>query len=389
MPYAAKSAPRQITVEMRLYLCLVIAGAIPACEQNAATKGDPNSDAAASSSEDAFGGLTNDGGRDGTICRTFAFAKKDFVSRTGYNWADSWMMSWAADGKTYTSFSDGKVSVEAPKVTNAILTIDDDLPNLTAASFRTVSEDAMGVGMRNTWSHYNISTIFVGDTLYVGMVDFSYNGGIARSDDGGRTLQYDRSRPMWPGSAVTRFVYPSFLQNGRGYEGNTDGYMYVYGTDGRWGETNALRVARIPKTADFRDVTQYQYYDGSGWSASLDKALNVLGPSAELGGMQSIVFNPHFNRYFLITFSNPGNVGGPAHMTVFDAPDPWGPFFECGVISRKDALFKEVPGILHEIYNPSFNAKWIDEDGGMWISYSSCCEDSQYTFQYGKISVER
>jgi hypothetical protein len=323
----------------------------------------------------------------GSICRGFSYAKQDYVSRTGYNWGDSWMMSWSGDGRTYTNFSDGKLSATAPKVSNAILTIDDDLPNLQATSFHAVSQDPLGVTSVPTWAYYIINTVFIGQTMYVGLVDFSGNGGLAQSTDSGVTLVYDRSLPMWPAGGAKPFVYPSFLQNGRGYSGNRDGFMYVYASDGQWGGTNALRIARVSVSVNLLDIGNYTYYNGVGWSSDLSSAVNILGPSDDLGGMQSIVYNPVFNRYFLITFGDTTNMPGPAHMSVFDAPNPWGPFSSCGTISRQDAIFKDIPNQATEIYNPSFNAKWIDSDGSMWISYSSCCEDTQYTFQYGKISI--
>jgi hypothetical protein len=178
------------------------------------------------------------------------------------------------------------------------------------------------------------------------------------------------------------------LQNGRGYSGNTDGFMYVYASAGDWGGTNAIRIARVPAHSDLLDITNYTYYDGSGWVPDLAHATNILGPSDDFGGMQSIVYNPVLNRYFLVSFADTTNKPTPARMVVYDAPAPWGPFFHCGTISRQDAIFKDVPNEVDEIYNPSFNAKWIDADGSMWISYSSCCEESQYTFQYGKISIK-
>jgi hypothetical protein len=297
------------------------------------------------------------------------------------------MMSWSGDGKTYTNFSDGKLSATAPKVSNAILTIDDDLPNLQATSFHAVSQDPLGVNSAPTWAYYIINTIFIGETMYVGLVDFAGNGGLARSTDSGKTLTYERSLPMWPAGGAKPFVYPSFLQNGRGYGGNTDGFMYVYASDGQWGATNAIRVARSSVNSDLLDPQNYAYYDGVTWSSDLGQAIDILGPSDDLGGMQSIVYNPVFNRYFLVTFGDTTNSPRPAHMSVFDAPTPWGPFFSCGTISREAAIFKDVPNQATEIYNPSFNAKWIESDGSMWISYSSCCEDTQYTFQYGKISI--
>jgi hypothetical protein len=317
-----------------------------------------------------------------SICQSTRFQKQDYLSRSGFNYGDSWMMSWAADGRTFTNFSDGKLTATSPKQSNAILTIDDDPPNLTAASLKPVSGDPLRIA--SSWAHYIINTIVVKDTLYVGLIDFSPDGGLARSDDFGVTLQYNRAHPMWPASGPKFFAYPSFLQNGPGYSGNRDGYVYVYATDGNWGDANALRVARARTDADLLDPRSFAYYNGVDWSTDLSAAIDLLPTSRDLGGMQSIVYNSFFDRYFLITFGDTHNDN--ARMVLFDAPAPEGPWTHCGVITRGDALFVDEP-LQTEIYNPSFNAKWIDPDGSMWISYSSCCADDQYSFNYGRISV--
>jgi len=49
-----------------------------------------------------------------SMCRTLGFERQDWMSRSGFNYADSWMMSWAADGRTFTNFSDGNVAADAP-----------------------------------------------------------------------------------------------------------------------------------------------------------------------------------------------------------------------------------------------------------------------------------
>lgn len=318
----------------------------------------------------------------GSICAGVLFTKQDYASRSGFNYGDSWMMSWAGDGRSFTNFSDGKLSVNAPKQSSAILTIVDDPPNLTASSFVPVSGDPLMIA--NSWAHYIISTIFIGSTLYVGMVDFRPTGGIARSDDFGRSLVYNRAQPMWPADGPKRFAYPSFLQNGAGYSGNHDGKMYVYASDGNWAYENRIRLARASASADLTDVTQYEYWSGAGWSGDIANATDLIVDGKNLGGMQSIVYNPPLDRYFLITFGDPRS--SRARMVIYDAPEPWGPWSRCGGISKEDALFTSEP-LRSYVYNPSFNAKWITPDGGMWISYANCCADDAYSFHYGLVSV--
>jgi hypothetical protein len=315
---------------------------------------------------------------------SLTFKKQDHANRTGWNVGDSWMMSWGGDGKTYTNFSDGRFP-DTDNVASAILTIDDDPPNVKASSFSEVSSNPLPAG---SWgAHYIINTVFLGNTLLAGIVDQSGSGAqaasIARSDDLGKTLGYDTAKAMWPQGSKKPFVYPSFLQNGRGYSGDRDGYLYVFGSDGNWGGTNTLRLARVPTNANVQDVTKYEYYDGVSWTADLARAANVLEDGSNLGGMESILFNPVLGRYFLLTFAEPAATN--ARMVVYDAAAPWGPWSRCGTIAKADALFDDAP-ILHSVYNPSFNAKWIDANGDMWMSYSN--QGAMYTFQYGVISIQ-
>lgn len=327
----------------------------------------------------------------GSICSGIRFTRQDYMSRSGFNYGDSWMMSCAGDGRIFTNFSDGKLSMSAPKQTNALLAIADDPPRLAASSFVPISGDPLMIA--DSWAHYIISTIFIDTTMYAGIIGLTQSSGIARSDDFGRTLVYDRTRPMWPADGKKAFAYPSFLQNGAGYKGNLDGKMYVYASDGNWGEENRIRLARVATSSNhpnltgvsaLTDVTQYEYWNGDGWSADLATAADLLVDGRNLGGMQSIVYNPPLGRYFLITFGDTHYAS--ARMVMYDAPEPWGQWSRCGAIFRYEALFTDEP--LHSyVYNPSFNAKWIEPDGGMWISYANCCADDAYSFHYGLVSV--
>jgi hypothetical protein len=334
--------------------------------------------------------------RAGSICAGMLFDRVQLVSQQGYNWADSWMMSWGGDDKTYTNFSDGRFIEDAeprPKYSNALLTIEQDPPFLAPTAFKRLSADPLRIG--GTWAHYLISTLVIGDTLYAGVVGFNGEAGIARASETLGSLTYERSAPMWAPAGARPFVYPSFLQNGRGYAGNRDGFVYVFGSDGRWGscgtDRNTLRLARVPRTADLLDVRSYEYFDGAGWSADYGRGAEMVADGGNTGGMQSIVSNPVLGRYFLITF---GNTCAPnARMVVYDAPEPWGPWSRCGVIFKGEAIW-EKRQLLHAVYNPSFNAKWIDAEGAMWISYSSLLPGadawpSDYAFNLGQIAIQR
>lgn len=325
----------------------------------------------------------------GSICHHINFQKQDYASRTGFNYGDSWMMTWGGDGNTYTNFSDGK-NFAGDRLTNALFVIKDDPPDIQASSFALISENPLR--RENTWAYYITNTIAIDNKLYIAIVDIAPQGlgalaaGIGRSDDFGKTIVFDHIKPMWPTGSNKPFVYPTFLQNGRGYSGNKDGFLYIYGTDGDWGGVrggeNTIRLARAKSNSDLLSVDNYEYYSGSGWDHDLAVSSTVLSDGNNLGGMQSVVFNPILNRYFLITFAEPEST--KARMVLYDSPEPWGPWYRCGTIWGHETVFTDDP-LFHTAYNPSFNAKWVDARGLMWISYSNFTP--QYTFHFGSIEI--
>jgi hypothetical protein len=64
-------------------------------------------------------------------------------------------------------------------------------------------------------------------------------------------------------------------------------------------------------------------------------------------------------------------------MTLFEAPEPWGPwslFYQDDDWGRKGG------------YQPCFPTKWMNEDGtSMWMVYSGSEEDYNFTVQHYKL----
>lgn len=353
-----------------------------------------------------------------------SFAKKDYMSRHDWNCCDSWMMSWGDDGRTYASCSDGAWEDDGVYgcswcndrfYSNFVYRIEADPPNILPEHFYNVSQNPLGIDLlfeeysgpnlcydgcqrpradpENPWPHYIINTLVVDEVMYFGLTSSGdkRRAGIGRSTDYGQTIDYHEGLPMWD-SSQQRFISPCFLQNGQGYAGNEDDYVYLYGSDGDWGASNTLRLARVAKAADLLNLNNYEYYsECRGWVDDINQATDVLVDGNNLGGMESVIYNPVLNRYFLITFAEPSFTPGGSNnprMVLYDAPYPWGPWFRSGIITLDEALWdtERRECRADTIYNPSFNAKWIEDDGSMWIAYS----DGQpyYTFYYGKITVE-
>lgn len=122
-------------------------------------------------------------------------------------------------------------------------------------------------------------------------------GGLAYSDDGGRTWVKSRTA-FWP-NHKPRFL-DRILGRGRsrhpfqmvGFAGVVDGRVHLLGTpNGRFGSGHLARVA----PDDLLDPGGYEYWTGTDWSSDAYAAAPVLSaPVAEL----SVQYNTHFGEWF-------------------------------------------------------------------------------------------
>lgn len=98
--------------------------------------------------------------------------------------------------------------------------------------------------------------------------------------------------------------------------GNEDGsYTYAIGTAcGRFGAAYAGRV----KSGDILDASQWQYWDGSNWSADPSEAIEVIPPIA---GEGSLVFNSGLGKWMYTTLNQDAEA-----IQLHFADRPWGPW---------------------------------------------------------------
>jgi hypothetical protein len=165
-------------------------------------------------------------------------------------------------------------------------------------------------------SHGDISTIPTstftdGDTMYTSVMNVeNWKGGtwqtrsseLYKSTDGGRT--WTVAGPTWQ-NADPGHNQPFQVQS---FSPSDDGYVYVYGTEnGR--ENDGMHVARVPVSA-IEDPSQYQYWNGSSFSADQNPATSpvILQPPAGYTGVGEP--NVHFyDNKALLTFNDDsGNV---------------------------------------------------------------------------------
>lgn len=181
------------------------------------------------------------------------------------------------------------------------------------------------------------------------------------------------------------FQVMMFINMGRGYELNTDGYVYALaigaeaGWSGQVGYDHFGRVylARVP-WADVVDYSSYEYFTGMNgdeptWSSIPTEAMPLEGIRSDMQG--SAIFHPGIQQYVYLT-------SPPGHLYV--APQPWGPWRQVA-----DDLF---PGALLEPrygeygYIPGIISKGTGPDT-FWFTITGPYE-TKYNLRIGKIRFQ-
>jgi hypothetical protein len=191
-----------------------------------------------------------------------------------------------------------------------------------------------------------------------------------------------------------------FLQNGPGYSGNTDGYVYLYGGtentffgNGTPGTSNTY-LWRVPTSqSSILSATAYQAVTGWNangtpvWSSGSISTLSTnMVPvftdkqsSAAAMGLSEVTYNPGIGRY-IASAENDVN-----QVAFYDAPNPWGPWTSIGYFNSNPSSNAGGWGNLGAGISLSswgngqgdglginFVDKWMSSNGQtMWVVFSS------------------
>jgi hypothetical protein len=159
-----------------------------------------------------------------------------------------------------------------------------------------------------------------------------------------------------------RFV--QFGKDGAGVPSALAGYIYVYG--GRITNRNeSLYLARV-RREQLRDQNAYRFFGGIDtqgivqWTTEFARALPIFTDhnGAAAGGM---VYDPGLGRYLLSAYHE-----GPGQLGLFEALQPWGPWFTVAYYSNWGRMGAEGEGLTCE-----FPQKWMSPDGlTLWAIFS-------------------
>ncbi len=207
-----------------------------------------------------------------------------------------------------------------------------------------------------------------------------------------------------PGDA---FSLLTVLQMGRGYEHNTDGYVYIYAPNGNSPETMAqLVLCRTPK-GKIRDRGAYEFFVGRNehGSARWSRDIRDRGPVHTFpdgwvnyhlhpyAWHPSVVFNKPLGVYMMANWGMGVDdkrtwFGKPSYLGFWIAPQPWGPWTQI----HEERQWLSQGDSKTRAYQPQIAPKWIAPDGKsfwlVWTDFRSVGgKRPLYSFNYEKVLI--
>jgi hypothetical protein len=183
-----------------------------------------------------------------------------------------------------------------------------------------------------------------------------------------------------------------FVQYGRDCAGARDEFVYAVfpaGDDGKsyWENGDLILLGRVPRQ---RVLDRAAWEFCTGVSASGEPAWDADGSKAEpvfryprMTGENHVAYDAGIGRYLMGNYSFLNAEGEPlpyhggggmrSQLTLFEAPEPWGPW---SLFHRDDEW-----GTYGD-YQPNFPTKWMSADGrSVGLVSAGTHDDSTFTFQ--------
>jgi hypothetical protein len=157
-----------------------------------------------------------------------------------------------------------------------------------------------------------------------------------------------------------------FINMGRNYELNTDGYVYGLGIGKEWDWSGDVYLARVEQKRILR-YSAWEYFAGTGadgkplWSNSQADAKPVPGLYTTDQG--SAIYHPGVKRYLFLN-----------NKHLFDAPEPWGPWTVAGD-------FPAEPPEWQKGYQPGIVSKGLGPDS-FWFTMAGQAKKPHMTYNF-------
>jgi CubicO group peptidase (beta-lactamase class C family) len=286
------------------------------------------------------------------------FAPKDSVVQLARG-SDTWPITWADDGNLYTAYGDGNgfEPFTEYKLSMGIGMVKGNPPNIEGINIRNRTAEIPGDG---PFGAKACGMLMVDKVLYM-FVRNAGNSQLAWSSDYGQTWEW----ADWH----FEFVYPTFVNYGKNYEGAIDDYVYIYSHDsehfaGAYLNSDYMVMARVYKSG-IKDWREYEYFAGYSknnkplWSEDIRKREAVFinpGKCYRSG----ISYNKGLGRYLWCqTIGTPtgqkhGNHRFRGGLGIFESTTPWGPW---------KTVYYTLDWDIGPGETSSIPPKWMSEDG--------------------------
>lgn len=271
------------------------------------------------------------------------------------NGNDNWPITWAEDNNLYTAYGDGwGIDPKVPsKLSLGFAKVIGSATNFSGVNIGSSTGEQLGDGE----SGKKASGMLMVDGIIYMLVRNANNDGtqcqLAWSADKAVTW-------TWSSWKFAELGYCAFLNYGQNYGGARDGYVYMYSpnTPSAYNETNNAVLARVLKN-QITNRNAYEFFNGFDangnplWITDIAQRKAVFtfpGGSNRL----DVTYNAPLGRYLMTMRSRAKTLGGLNQFSIYDAPEPWGPWTTVYYTEAWDAD----PGESQHI--PS---KWISSDG--------------------------
>jgi hypothetical protein len=270
--------------------------------------------------------------------------------KTAAKGSDNWPMTWAADDAQYTAYGDGwgfdpmvpaKLSLGFARVAGSAAAF-------TGENVRSATGEKTGNGKAGLKASGILS---LDGTLYL-VVRNAGHARLAWSPDHAKTWTW----ADW--TFETSFGCPTFLNFGKDYAGARDRFVYVYSpdSDGAYDPADRMVLARVP-VGKVREKAAYEFYRGDGpdgprWTADVTDRGPVLTHPGRCY-RSGVNYDAGLKRY-LWCVTVPAADKKTYGVTVYDAPEPWGPWTVAFDAAKWDTDAGE---------STNMPTKWMSTDG--------------------------
>jgi CubicO group peptidase (beta-lactamase class C family) len=293
------------------------------------------------------------------VIKSITWAPKDTIIRLAEG-SDNWPTTWADDDALYTAYGDGwgfEPKVEK-KLSLGLARIDGMPTAITGTNIRSLTGEQLGQGAAGRKAS---GLLCVDGTLYMWTRN-AQNSQLAWSQDHGRRWQWSDWR------FTEGFGCPTFLNFGKNYAGARDNYVYIYSLDSSsaYMPADHMNLARVPKNR-ITHRKAYEFFthlDDDGqpqWTNDITRRGPVFTHKGNCC-RSSVTYNAPLQRYlwWQVLPTNPDftterpDTRFEGGFTIYDAPEPWGPWTTAFFTSKWDTG----PG-----ESATIPTKWISQDG--------------------------